>query len=68
MMLVDRVGNTPWMATTPDLSRRIHEQAMVLASSDLYLYMAGLALFLVVLIPFGPTRIYPPGSVVGAVK
>ena len=68
MMLVDRVGNTPWMATGPDLAKRIHEQAMVLASSDLYLYMAGLALFLVVLIPFGPTRIYPPGSVVGAVK
>ena len=68
MMLVDRVGNTPWMATAPDLAKRIHEQAMVLASSDLYLYMAGLALFLVVLIPFGPTRIYPPGSVVGAVK
>lgn len=68
MMLVDRVGNTPWMATAPDLAQRIHEQAMVLASSDLYLYMAGLALFLVVLIPFGPTRIYPPGSVVGAVK
>ena len=34
--------------------------AMVLTSSDLYLCMAVLAVLLIVLIPFGPTRIYPP--------
>ena len=67
-MLIDRLGNSPLVAGSTDLAHRIHQQAVVLTSSDLYLYMAGLALLLIVLIPFGPTRIYPPGTAVGAVK
>lgn len=60
MMLVDRLGNSPWVSDSADLAHRVHQQAMVLTSSDLYLCMAGLAVLLIVLIPFGPTRIYPP--------
>ena len=60
MMLVDRIGNWPLVSDGADLARRVHQQAIVLTSSDLYLCMAGLALLLIVLIPFGPTRIYPP--------
>ena len=67
MMLVDRLGNSPLLSAGADLARRVHQQAMVLTSSDLYLFVAALALLLVVFIPFGPTRIYPPGTV-GAVK
>ena len=67
-MLIDRLGNAPLVPGSTDLAHRIHQQAVVLTSSDLYLYMAGLALLLIVLIPFGPTRIYPPGTPVGAVK
>ncbi|KQB52757.1 disulfide bond formation protein DsbA [Pseudomonas endophytica] len=68
MMLVDRVGNSPLVSSGVDLARRVHQQAMVLSSSDLYLCMAGVAVLLIVIIPFGPTRIYPPGTAVGAVK
>ena len=60
MMLVDRLGNSPWVSDSADLAHRVHQQAMVLTSSDLYQCMAGLAVLLIVLIPFGPTRIYPP--------
>ena len=59
-MLVDRAGNSPLVSGDADLAHRIHQQAMVLTSSDLYLCMAVLAVLLIVLIPFGPTRIYPP--------
>ena len=67
-MLLDRLGNSPLISTGTDLARRIHQQAVVLTSADLYLYMAALALFLIVLIPFGPTRIYAPGTPVGVLK
>ena len=67
-MLLDRLGNSPLVSTGTDLARRVHQQAVVLTSSDLYLYMAVLALLLMVLIPFGPTRIYAPGTPVGVVK
>ncbi|MCU1740908.1 MULTISPECIES: MFS transporter [unclassified Pseudomonas] len=61
--LVDRLGNTPWLAEGADLgqlARRLHEQVVALTAADLYLYMAGLALALILLIPILPTRIYPP--------
>jgi hypothetical protein len=67
-MLLDRLGNSPLVNSGTDLARRVHQQAVVLTSSDLYLYMAVLALFLIVLIPFGPTRIYAPGTAAGVVK
>jgi DHA2 family multidrug resistance protein len=35
----------------------------VLTSADLYLVMAGFAVALICLIPFVPTRIYPPRAV-----
>ncbi|ROL71667.1 MFS transporter [Pseudomonas vranovensis] len=62
--LVDSLGNSPLAdSSAPGLARRIHEQALVLTSADLYLCMALLAAALIVLIPFVPTRIYPPRAV-----
>ena len=60
-MLVDNLGNSP--LTNSDgagLAHRLHEQAVVLTASDLYLCMAGVALTLILLIFWLPTRIYPP--------
>ncbi|WP_263264478.1 MFS transporter [Pseudomonas sp. RIT-PI-S] len=63
-MLVDALGNAPQIDDSlPDLASRLHQQAVVLASADLYLYMAGVALAMVLLIPIVPTRIYPPRAV-----
>jgi DHA2 family multidrug resistance protein len=60
-MLVDSLGNSPLAESdSPDLAHRLHEQAVVLTSSDLYLCMAGIALALILLIFWLPTRIYPP--------
>ena len=60
-MLVDRLGNSPLVdSDTPSLAHRLHEQAVVLAASDLYLCMAGVAVALILLIFWLPTRIYPP--------
>lgn len=62
-MLVDNLGNSPLTdSAVPGLARRLHEQALVLTSSDLYLCMAGVALALILLIFWLPTRIYPPGT------
>lgn len=62
--LVDSLGNSPLAdSSAPGLARRIHEQALVLTSADLYLCMALLAAALIVLIPCVPTRIYPPRAV-----
>ncbi|KJK17379.1 MFS transporter [Pseudomonas sp. 2(2015)] len=62
--LVDSLGNSPLAdSSAPGLARRIHDQALVLTSADLYLCMALLAAALIVLIPFVPTRIYPPRAV-----
>lgn len=62
-MLADQLGNFP-LSTAGEsaaaLSRRIQEQAAVLTSADLYLCMAGVAVLLILLIPFVATRIYPP--------
>lgn len=60
-MLVDSLGNSPLMdADSAGLAHRLHQQAVVLTSSDLYLCMAGVALVLILLIFWLPTRIYPP--------
>ena len=62
-MLVDNLGNSPLTdSAVPGLARRLHEQALVLTSSDLYLCMAVVALALILLIFWLPTRIYPPGA------
>lgn len=60
-MLVDRLGNSPLVERdSASLAHRLHEQAVVLTSSDLYLCMAGIAVILILLIFWLPTRIYPP--------
>ena len=60
-MLVDRLGNSPLAeGDSASLAHRLHEQALVLTSSDLYLCMAGIAVTLILLIFWLPTRIYPP--------
>ncbi len=62
--LVDSLGNAPLVDDrAPDLAHRIHEQALVLTSADLYLIMACIAVALICLIPFVPTRVYPPRAV-----
>ena len=59
--LVDRLGNSPWVEGNPaDLARRLHQQALVLTSADLYACMAVLAGAMILLIFWLPTRIYPP--------
>jgi len=60
-MLVDRLGNSPLAdADAPGLAHRLHEQTVVLTSSDLYVVMAGVAVALILLIFWMPTRIFPP--------
>nr|WP_244182710.1 MFS transporter [Pseudomonas floridensis] len=62
-VLVDRLGNAPWLATddsVASLTHRLHEQAVVLTSADLYVCMGWLAAWLILLIPLMPTRVYPP--------
>ncbi|NWL75362.1 EmrB/QacA family drug resistance transporter [Pseudomonas taiwanensis] len=58
--LVDRLGNNPLVDGGVELARRLHLQAVVLTSADLYLCMSAVAVALILLIPFVPTRIYPP--------
>ncbi len=60
-MLVDSLGNSPLAdSDAAGLAHRLHEQAVVLTSSDLYYVMAGVAAALILLIFWMPTRIYPP--------
>ncbi|GAB7524827.1 MFS transporter [Paraburkholderia sp. 2C] len=69
-MLVDHVGNNMLVTSQSvdiahglgELAHRIHEQAVVLTSADLYRVMAGVALLLLMLVPVLPVRIYPPWS------
>jgi MFS transporter, DHA2 family, multidrug resistance protein len=68
VMLVDRLGGEPLVAgqdaartgTLGDLAARIHAQAIVLTSADLYLVMAAIAVALVLLVPIVPVRVRPP--------
>ncbi len=49
-MLVDRLGNSPLAdGDAPGLAHRLHEQAVVLTSSDLYYVMGGVAVALILL-------------------
>ncbi|ASL46940.1 putative multidrug resistance protein EmrY [Burkholderia sp. AD24] len=66
-MLVDHLGNHPLATSQIDaahglgeLAHRIHVQALVLTSADLYRVMAGVAIVLLFLVPVLPVRIYPP--------
>jgi MFS transporter, DHA2 family, multidrug resistance protein len=69
-MLVDQLGNHALVmgqsADTPyglaELAQRIHEQAVVLTSADLYRVMACIAVALLCLVLVLPVRIYPPWS------
>jgi DHA2 family multidrug resistance protein len=69
-MLVDQLGNHALVGDQAvdathglgQLAHRIHEQAVVLTSADLYLVMACIALGFLLLIPVLPVRIYPPWS------
>jgi DHA2 family multidrug resistance protein len=69
-MLVDQLGNRALVGDGAvdathglgQLAHRIHEQALVLTSADLYLVMACIALGFLLLIPVLPVRIYPPWS------
>jgi DHA2 family multidrug resistance protein len=67
-MLVDQLGNHALVTSQSidaahclaELAHRIHVQAIVLASADLYRVMAGVAIALLFLVPVLPVRIYPP--------
>jgi DHA2 family multidrug resistance protein len=60
-MLVDHLGNSPLVdADSAGLAHRLHEQAVVLTAADLYLCMAGIAVALILLIFWLPTRVFPP--------
>jgi len=62
--LVDSLGNAPLLDDrTAGLAQRVHQQALVLTSADLYLLLACVAVILICLIPFAPTRVYPPRAV-----
>lgn len=60
--LVDRLGNQTLLADDAmlQLGKRLHQQALVLTYADLYLCVAVVAFALILIIPFVPTRIYPP--------
>ena len=67
-MLVDQLGNHALVTSQSidaahslgELAHRIHVQAVVLASADLYRVMVGVAIALLFLVPVLPVRIYPP--------
>jgi len=67
-MLVDQLGNRALLTgqsvdafhSLGELAHRVHEQAAVLTSADLYRMMAGIAVAFLLVIPVLPVRIYPP--------
>ncbi|SDR52226.1 MFS transporter, DHA2 family, multidrug resistance protein [Paraburkholderia fungorum] len=67
-MLVDQLGNHSLVTSQSidaahslaELAHRVHVQAVVLTSADLYRVMAGVAIALLFLVPVLPVRIYPP--------
>ncbi len=69
-MLVDHPGNNALVTGQTidavhglgEFPHRVHEQAVVMKSADLYLVMAGVALALLPVIPVLPVRNYPPWS------
>jgi DHA2 family multidrug resistance protein len=63
-VLVDRLGNSPTLdAGAASLGARLHAQVVALTSADLYLLVAVAAIALIALIPWLPTRIFPPRAV-----
>jgi DHA2 family multidrug resistance protein len=70
-MLVDQLGNRALVTNQSidsghgigELAHRVHEQALVLTSADLYRVMACVAIALLLLVPVLPVRIYPPWTV-----
>ncbi|WP_109477096.1 MFS transporter [Paraburkholderia sp. C35] len=69
-MLVDHLGNNALISSQSidaahglgELAHRIHEQAVVLTSADLYRVMGLIAIAVLLLVPVLPVRIYPPWS------
>ncbi|BCQ28362.1 MFS transporter (plasmid) [Caballeronia sp. NK8] len=67
-VLVDQLGNRALITDQSidathgvgELAHRVHEQALVLMSADLYRVMACVAVALLFLVPLLPVRIYPP--------
>jgi DHA2 family multidrug resistance protein len=67
-MLVDQLGNNALVTSQSidpvhglgELAHRIHVQAVVLTSADLYRVMACIAVAFLLVIPVLPVRIYPP--------
>lgn len=67
-MLVDQLGNHSVVTSQSinaahslgELAHRVHEQALVLTSADLYCVMAGVAIAFLFLVPVLPVRVYPP--------
>jgi DHA2 family multidrug resistance protein len=67
-MLVDQIGNRAVVLGQNmdaahglgELAHRVHGQALVLTSADLYRTMAGIAIAVLFLIPVLPVRVYPP--------
>jgi DHA2 family multidrug resistance protein len=58
-----RATGLPHQAFLPLLDGRVREQAMVLASADVFRLMALVAVALIVLIPLIAPRVYPPRAV-----
>lgn len=57
------VAELPHQALLPLVDGRIREQALVLASADVFRLMALIAVALIVLIPLIAPRVYPPSAV-----
>jgi DHA2 family multidrug resistance protein len=69
-VLVDRLGNRPRLPGEDlvAISSHVREQALVLASADVFRLMAVVSVALVILIPILPTRIFPPGTAADGVS
>ncbi|KAF1014772.1 MAG: putative multidrug resistance protein EmrY [Stenotrophomonas maltophilia] len=61
-VLVDHLGNQPWLSAGAVLPARLHAQVQALASADLYWLLALIALVLVPLVGWA-TRVHPPRAV-----
>jgi MFS transporter, DHA2 family, multidrug resistance protein len=65
---VDQLGNHALVTSQSldashgigQLAHRIHEQAAVLTSADLYCVLAGIAAVALLMVPVLPVRVYPP--------
>lgn len=55
--------NSPQPAVLAALAHAVHDQALVLASADIYLVMVGVAVVMLLLNLILPQRVYPPAAV-----